>query len=208
MRCGADANNIVLALVADAGTAVPARTHALLVRQAVDAPHSKVVEDDGILADWRAVESASAEARLLETERVPELVVVDWLLLQKVGGRLEDDEHQLVVFETLHDESDKKVSARVGELDGASGVQRVGCAVDGFLVASVVRDAEHRIAGAVGGEYHDVRRKFRECSVGSIYEELTVVHRDVRIAVFVHVDGDYAAADVLGEPVERSRELS
>ena len=52
----------MLALVADAGTAVPARTHALLVRQAVDSPHSKVVEDDGILSDWRALESASAEA--------------------------------------------------------------------------------------------------------------------------------------------------
>ncbi len=114
---------------------------------------------------------------------MPELVVVDWLLLQKVGGRLEDDEHRLVVLETLHDESDEKVSARVGELNGASGVQRVGCAVDGLLVASVVSDAEHRVAGAVGGEYHVVRRKFREYVVGSIYEELTVVHLDVRIQI-------------------------
>ena len=54
-----------------------------------------------------------------------ELVVVDRLPLQNVGGRFEDDEHQLVALETLHDETDEKFCARVIKLDGASGVQGV-----------------------------------------------------------------------------------
>ena len=36
--------------------------------------------------DVRVVESAPAEARLLEIERVREFVVVDWLLPQQIAG--------------------------------------------------------------------------------------------------------------------------
>ena len=74
------------------------RARPLLVRHAVDGPHGEVVEDDGLRAAGRVVESAPAEARLLEAERVSELVVVDWLLLQTISGRLEDGEHQLDVL--------------------------------------------------------------------------------------------------------------
>ena len=122
MGCGADADSVVFSFVTGARRLVLFGAHELLIRHAVDAPHGKVVDDDGLLADGRTVKSAPAKAHPLEAGRVHELVVVDWLLLQTICGRLEDDEHQLVILETLHDETDEKVSARVSELDVASGV--------------------------------------------------------------------------------------
>ena len=157
LHCGVDANSLVLAFVADAGAGAQLRAHPLLVRHAVDGSHRDVVEGDGLLVDVRVVESAPVEARLLEAERVPELFIVDWLLLQKVGGCLEDDERRLVVLETLDDGTYEKVCARVNELDCARGVQSVGYAADGLLVTTVVSGAQRRVAGAVGDEDHDVR---------------------------------------------------
>ena len=97
-----------------------------------------------------------------------EFVVVDWLLLQTFGWCLEDDEHQLVILETLDDETHEKVCARVSELDGAGGVHGTGYTVDGLLVTTVVSDAERGVAGAVGSERHDVRGMRSEVLVSSI----------------------------------------
>ena len=127
LRCGVDAYSLVLAFVVDAGAAggaVPCIFASYDMRLTAHI-HRDVVEDDGLLADGRAVESVPAKARLVEAERVHDFVVVDWLLLQTVCGRLEDDEHQLVVLETLHDGTHEKVRAR--EL--ANSMAREACKV-------------------------------------------------------------------------------
>ena len=160
MDCGTDADTGVLSFVADARAFVLFGAHELLVRHVVGAPYGEDVEDDGLLADGSVVESAPVKARLLEAGRVYDLVAVDWLLLQTVCECLEDDEHQLVVLEALHEEADEEVCARVSELAGASGVEGVRCAVDRLLVTSAVSDTERRVAGAVGGEDYDVRGGF------------------------------------------------
>ena len=74
------------------------RAHALLVGHTLGAPLGEVVEGGGFLANGRTVQSAPAEERPRETERVRELVLVDRLLLQKVSGCLECHEHRLVTL--------------------------------------------------------------------------------------------------------------
>ena len=163
--CGTDAGFVVLPFLTATGTAVTFRAHELLVRHAVDAPHGDVVEYDDLLAHGRLVDLSPKKARLLEAGRVRELVVIDRLLQPKFCGRLEDDAHQLVL-ETLHDGTYEKVSARVSELDGASGVQGAGCAVGGLLVTSVVSGAERLAARTVGGEDHGMWIMFSKQSAG------------------------------------------
>ena len=77
----AELATVVLWVVTGAGTARTFLAHGLLIGHAFDTPHGEVVENDGLLADGRVVESAPANVRLLETGRVYETVIVDWLLL-------------------------------------------------------------------------------------------------------------------------------
>ena len=60
--------------------------------RAVGRPASHIVENDGILAVWHAVEFAAAETRRAKLKSAGELVVINRLLFYVTSWCLEDED--------------------------------------------------------------------------------------------------------------------
>ena len=86
--------------------------------EAVGRPTRHVVEHEGFLAVWRLVEFATADSRGLKRKSTEKLVIVDGLIFDVAGGRLDDEYAKRIGVQGLEHDAPDGLVASVSKRNG------------------------------------------------------------------------------------------